>query len=133
MVEILDTPLVYPYYNVQEGMSVEPATENIQGRLIFHLLIHTYVRKQYNDEWYLIPVIMRSDNILIPDSRQEYQKAQHRKDIEMQFHNQCYKTLLFYRIDERLFSITNMDGRPLLFKDASQVSEEKRLGINTNQ
>lgn len=127
MAQMISTLLVYPRYEEHEDIRVLPETENIQGRTIFHLFMHTHIRKQYEGIWYLIPVTMRSDNKLMPDKHEEWQKAQFRRDIEIQFHAECYKTLLFYKIDNTLRMQMLPDGYPMIFQDTDQRSEEERL------
>jgi hypothetical protein len=130
MAEIISTPLVYPRFDEHEQIEVQPETESIQGRTIFHLFIHTHIRKQFKGTWYLIPVLMRNDNILFPDKYIEQQKAQFRREIEVQFHTECYKTLLFYEIENSIRMQILPYGRPPIFQDADQRSEKERLGIN---
>jgi len=130
MAETVSTELVYPYYEEHEQVSIYPETKSIQGRTMFHLFINTHIRKQYEGVWYLIPVIMRSDNTLMPDKHEEWQKAQFRREIERQFHAECYKTLLFYKIDNTLRMQMLPDGRSMIFKDADQRPELERLGVN---
>lgn len=129
MEETISTSLVYPSYEIHEQLSIQPETESIQGRTMFHLFINTHIRKQYEGIWYLIPIVMRSDSILTPDKYMEQQKAQFRREIERQFHTECYKTLLFYKIDNTLKTLRSFDGRPIIFRDADQRSELERLGI----
>jgi hypothetical protein len=69
--EVLHTHLIYPHFEKHEGIVNYPSTQNIQGYQKFHLLIHTNIRKQFNNVWYLIPVVMRSEQLLIPDKYEE--------------------------------------------------------------
>ena len=124
--EKIQTDLKYPVYNEQEAIIVQPATENIQGRKEFHVDMFTTVRKQHDGIWYLIPVRVHSKQVLTPGPHEEQQKAQIRRELEIQFHGNCYKTLLFYIIPNTI-AMSTLDGRPLIYEDADQRSEEERL------
>lgn len=123
MAQMISTSLVYPRYEEHEGIADH---FDIRGTM-FRLFMRTHIRKQYEGVWYLIPIIMRSDNKLMPDKHEEWQKAQFRRDIEIQFHAECYKTLLFYKIDNTLRMQMLPDGHPMIFQDTDQRSEEERL------
>jgi hypothetical protein len=124
--EKIQTNLKYPVYNEQEAIIVQPATENIQGRKEFHVDMFTTVRKQHDGVWYLIPVRVNYTQKLTPGPNEEQQKAQIRREVEVRFHAECYKALLFYIISNTL-AMSTLDGRPLIYEDADQRSEEERL------
>lgn len=124
--EKIQTNLRYPVYNEQEAIIVQPATQNIQSRKEFRVEMFTTVRKQHDGVWYLIPVRVNITKVLTPGPHEEQQKAQIRRELEVQFHAECYKALLFYIIPNTL-AMSTLDGRPLIYEDADQRSEEERL------
>ena len=124
--EKIQTNLKYPVYDEQERIWISEETQNIQSRKEFHVDMFTTVRKQHDGIWYLIPVKVNITKVLSIGPKEEQQKAQIRREVEVRFHAECYKALLFYIISNTL-AMSTLDGRPLIYEDADQRSEEERL------
>lgn len=124
--EKIQTNLKYPVYNEQEAIIVHPETPNILSKKEFHVDMFTTVRKQHDGVWYLIPVRVNITKVLSIGPHEEQQKAQIRREVEVRFHVECYKALLFYIISNTL-AMSSLDGRPLIYEDVDQRSEEERL------
>lgn len=129
-VRTLDTHLVYPLYEEIEAIEILPGNDIFPSRKAFHVHMMTHVRKKHGRRWYLIPIRLNIENVLQEDGHEEIQKAECRRKIELQFQDAVYKTLLFYIVRNSMAMIDSQFGRPIIFQDADQRSEEERLGMN---
>lgn len=106
----LNSRLTYPSYEV------------IQSPLRF--LLHTYVRKEKNGIWYLIPVVNSCE---FYKQTPEYKRDILREETLKLFLKNVYNVILFYIIDVNL---VNNFNRSVIYKDGDQRSEEERLIFN---
>jgi hypothetical protein len=119
--DILDTNFVYPEYQKHEAN----IARYIHDRGYSHIIrITTYVRKKYNDKWYLIPIIVDDEERY--DGLSDYHKFI--KDVNdraiRKFIYDTYFVISFYIID---MNIIDDDRRPVIFEDACQLDEKERV------
>jgi len=113
-VRLLNTEYIYPIFKITSTRGLDPYTHL---PLMEYL---TYIRKQKDNIWYLIPV------------RYNYQYDNSDKSLEKEqtlqiFLTEVYKVLLFYIID---VNAVNIYGESMIFQDEDQRSEEERLNLN---
>lgn len=110
---------IFPEYELKEA-----SLQRADG-LEYHILIESGVRKKYHNKWYIIPVICRYENPIAHDL--DVMKI--KEDAVRGFINQCYRALVYYKIDGALKMEVFSNGRykTLVELDTDQRSEEDRL------
>lgn len=88
---------IYPDYDISEAFMPKV---DIAGHdnIWYHSMFSTKVRKRFEGKWYLIKVVTRQE-IAFTDSK-ELDKF--RQEAQKFFIRECYKCLMFYKIDKAL-------------------------------
>lgn len=131
-IEIINTEFVYPNYLFKYWFehNIWSTIINKKNSELYHIVIESYIRKKYEDIWYLIPIklihgvdigIFSDKNAIINQTNELIYKK---------FIGDAYRIILFYRMESVNEVKDYLSGRPLIFKDAFQGTEEERLKLN---
>lgn len=82
-----------------------------ETRGVSYTTYSTYVRKEWNGNYYLIPVVMtgRGETTL------------------KHFHTEVYKVLILYKLNKEAINYKSINGFPIITKDQSNIPETQRV------
>lgn len=113
----------YPNIEIRTWYEREIRHHRNKESLIFNMSLDTYVRKKKDDLWYLIPVRMKAEQVLYPDTNHLEFIEKTITQVMEQFIHQVWNTYHLYIIDPRMRLYE--DNRIPVFIDADQRSEEE--------